>query len=80
MKNHGLITVGQSVDAAIWWFVLLDRCCQSQLLAESAGDPIEVPDELAQPGFEEQGNELAGWFQFQPWWEELMNEEPDFLN
>lgn len=79
-QNHGLITVGQSVDAAVWWFVLLERCCQSQLVAEAAGDPIEVPDELAQPGYEQQGNEFAGWFQFQPWWEELMNEAPDFLN
>ena len=78
-QNHGLVTVGGSVDSAIWWFVALERCCQSQLVAEAAGDPIDVPDELAQAGRAQQGNELAGWFQFQPWWEELMREEPDFL-
>jgi len=79
-QNHGLVTVGGSVDAAIWWFVALERCCQTQLVAEAAGDPIDVPDELAQAGFDQQGSDLSGWFQFQPWWEELMREEPDFLD
>ena len=79
-QNHGLITVGGSVDAAVWWFVALERCCQSQLVAEAAGDPIEIPDELAQAGFEQQGHDLAGWFQFQPWWDELLRDEPEFLS
>lgn len=78
-QNHGLVTVGGSVDAAVWWFVALERCCQSQLIAESAGDPIDVPDELAAMGREQQGNDFAGWFQFQPWWDELMRDEPEFL-
>ena len=79
-QNHGLITVGGSVDAAVWWFVALERSCQSQLVAEAAGDPIEIPDELAQAGFETQGHDLAGWFQFQPWWDELLRDEPEFLS
>tara|TARA_B100000686_G_C16793802_1_gene980747 strand:+ start:2065 stop:2892 length:828 start_codon:yes stop_codon:yes gene_type:complete len=78
-QNHGLITTGGSVDAAIWWFVALERTCQSQILAESAGDPIEIPNDLAISGYEQQGHDLAGWFQFQPWWEELLRDEPDFL-
>ena len=38
-QNHGIITAGGSVDAAVWWFVALERCCQSQLVAEAAGTP-----------------------------------------
>ncbi len=79
-QNHGLITCGGSVDAAVWWFVALERCCQSQLLAEAAGTPIEIPDDLAQAGYDAQGFDLAGWFQFQPWWDELVEREPEFLN
>lgn len=79
-QNHGLISTGGSVDAAVWNFVALDRCCQSQLLAESAGDPIEVTEELCIQGRETQGTDFGAWFQFQPWWDELMLEEPDFLN
>ncbi len=78
-QNHGCITTGGSVDAAVWWFVALERACQSQLLAEAAGDPVEIPDEMCQSGFDSQGHELAGWFQFQPWWDELVRDEPDFL-
>ena len=78
-QNHGIITAGGSVDAAVWWFVALERCCQSQLLAMAAGEPIEIPDELCQSGYEVQGHDLAGWFQFQPWWDELMRDEPELL-
>lgn len=79
-QNHGLITCGGSVDAAVWWFVALERCCQSQLLADAAGTPIEIPDELCRAGYEQQGGDAVGWFQFQPWWDELMRDEPDFLD
>ena len=79
-QNHGCITAGQSVDSAIWWFVALERACQSQLVAEAAGAPIEIPEHLCQESFEVQGHELAGWFNFQPWWDELCRDEPDFLN
>ncbi len=79
-QNHGLITTGGSVEAAVWWFVALERCCQSQLVAEAAGDPIEIPEELCQSGFDQQGHDFAGWFQFQPWWDELMRDEPEFLD
>ncbi|MCQ3806102.1 MAG: class II aldolase/adducin family protein [Acidimicrobiaceae bacterium] len=79
-QNHGLITCGGSVDAAVWWFVALERCCQSQLVAQAAGDPIEIPEHLCVEGYRQQGSDLAGWFQFQPWRDELMREEPEFLN
>jgi ribulose-5-phosphate 4-epimerase/fuculose-1-phosphate aldolase len=79
-QNHGLITTGGSVDAAVWWFVALERCCQTQLVAEAAGTPVEIPDELCVSGYAAQGHDLAGWFQFQPLWDELVAREPEFLN
>ena len=39
LRNHGLLTVGQSVDEAAWWFITMERSCQAQLLAEAAGTP-----------------------------------------
>ncbi|MEM7094323.1 MAG: class II aldolase/adducin family protein [Actinomycetota bacterium] len=79
-RNHGHITTGGSVDAAVWWFVALERCMQSQLLAMAAGGPVEVSDEVAQQGWEVQGHDLAGWFSFQPFWDELVAREPEFLD
>ena len=35
LRNHGLITVGRTVEEAVWWFVSMERCCQAQFLAES---------------------------------------------
>ena len=37
LRNHGLMTVGHSVDEAAWWFITMERSCQAQLLAEAAG-------------------------------------------
>lgn len=79
-QNHGIITTGGSVDSAVWWFIALERACQSQLVAMAAGTPIEVAPDLCEAGFKAQGSDLSGWFQFQPFWDELMAYEPDFLD
>jgi hypothetical protein len=36
LQNHGLLTVGETVDEAAWWFITMERSCQAQLLAEAA--------------------------------------------
>ncbi|KAL3436895.1 class II aldolase/adducin N-terminal [Aspergillus tetrazonus] len=36
LQNHGLLTVGQSVDEAAFWFISLDKTCHAQLLADAA--------------------------------------------
>ena len=43
LRNHGLLTVGHTVDEAAWWFITMDRSCQAQLLAEAAGQPHRIP-------------------------------------
>ena len=79
-QNHGLITTGGTVDAAVWWFIALERACQSQLVAEAAGDPIIIPEAFAEDGHRTQGSDLAGWFQFQPFWDEIVHDQPEFLD
>ena len=32
----GLLTVGQSVDEAAFWFISLDKTCHAQLLVDAA--------------------------------------------
>jgi ribulose-5-phosphate 4-epimerase/fuculose-1-phosphate aldolase len=36
LKNHGLLTVGQTVDEAAYLFTLMERTCQAQLLVDGA--------------------------------------------
>ena len=78
-RNHGLLTVGSTVDEAAWWFVTMERSCQAQLLAEAAGTPMPVDDAAARLTREQIGHSLAGWFQFQPLVQDVLAEEPDVL-
>ncbi|ODQ82279.1 hypothetical protein BABINDRAFT_10742 [Babjeviella inositovora NRRL Y-12698] len=36
LQNHGLLTVGQTVDEAAYLFTLMERTCQAQLMADAA--------------------------------------------
>jgi ribulose-5-phosphate 4-epimerase/fuculose-1-phosphate aldolase len=79
LRNHGLLTVGHSVDEAAWWFIAMDRACQSQLLAEAAGTPIPIAEEDARLTATQVGNHTIGWFNFQPLYEMIVRRQPDLL-
>jgi ribulose-5-phosphate 4-epimerase/fuculose-1-phosphate aldolase len=80
LRNHGLLTVGHSVDEAAWWFITMERSCQSQILAESAGKPIAIDRANALKTREQVGSHMAGWFQFQPLWNKITREQPDLFD
>jgi ribulose-5-phosphate 4-epimerase/fuculose-1-phosphate aldolase len=79
LRNHGLLTVGRTIDEAVWWFITMDRSCQAQLLAEAAGKPVKIAHEHAVTTRHQVGNEYGGWFQFQPLWNKIAREEPDLF-
>jgi ribulose-5-phosphate 4-epimerase/fuculose-1-phosphate aldolase len=79
LRNHGLLTVGKTVDEAAWWFITMERSCQAQLLAEAAGKPIHIAPENALVTRSQVGSSYAGWFQFQPLWAKISREEPDLF-
>jgi ribulose-5-phosphate 4-epimerase/fuculose-1-phosphate aldolase len=80
LRNHGLLTVGHTVDAAVWWFITMERSCQVQLLAEAAGTPVLIDEENATQTQKVVGSPLAGWFSFQPLYERIVREQPDLLD
>ncbi|MEO5678318.1 MAG: class II aldolase/adducin family protein [Acidimicrobiales bacterium] len=80
LRNHGLLTVGHTVDAAAWWFITMERSCQAQLLAMSAGTPIPIDHETATLTQPQVGSELGGWFSFQPLYQRIVREQPDLLD
>ena len=80
LQNHGLLTVGRSVDEAAWWFIRMESCCQTQLLAEAAGTPKLISHEAALQVRGEQGGGIAGWFTFQPLYEQIVAAQPDLLD
>lgn len=80
LRNHGLLTVGQSVDEAVWWFITMERSCQAQLLASAAGEPVLIDQEMARTTRGQVGSHLAGWFSFKPLFARIVREQPDLLD
>ncbi len=80
LQNHGLLTVGETVEAAAWWFITMERSCQAQLLAEAAGTPKLIDPEVAAATYNTVGNSLAGQFQFKPLFDGIVAEQPDMFD
>jgi len=77
LQNHGLLTVGNSVDEAAFWFMSLDKTCHAQLLvdAASAGSghkKIIIADEEAQFTHDQIGTPEKGWLAFQGYYDEIL--------
>ncbi|MEO6570307.1 MAG: class II aldolase/adducin family protein [Ilumatobacteraceae bacterium] len=79
-QNHGLFTVGSSIDEAVFWFVTMERSCQAQLMAMAAGTPIEIRDEYASHTLAAAGSPFAGWLSFQPLWQEICRTDPELFD
>lgn len=81
LQNHGLLTVGETVESAVWWYITMERSCQAQLLAEAAATPpIPIAHAVAEKTKNHVGSEIAGWCCFQPLWDKILKLQPDFLN
>jgi ribulose-5-phosphate 4-epimerase/fuculose-1-phosphate aldolase len=77
LQNHGLLTVGDSVEAAAYRFWIFDRSAQVQLAALAAGDPVLIDHQVATDLAEEKP---FSWYNFQPMWQQIVREQPDLLN
>ncbi|EWG54271.1 hypothetical protein FVEG_12527 [Fusarium verticillioides 7600] len=71
LGNHGIMTVGPTIEATIAWFVLLERCCQIQLLADASsagsGKPLlTIGEHEAKSTWEAVGTTGNGYFQGLP--------------
>ena len=79
LQNHGLLTVGTSVDAAVANFVLMDSCCQSQLLAQAVGELKLISHDIAIKTKQANGSELVTWGNFQPLYQVVTQQDNSFL-
>jgi len=71
LQNHGLLTCGRTIEAAVFWFMSLEKCCHAQLMADAAagargGETIKIDDKDAAYTYENIGTEQAGWFSAKP--------------
>jgi ribulose-5-phosphate 4-epimerase/fuculose-1-phosphate aldolase len=80
LQNHGVLTVGASVEAAVWRYYALENACQVQLLAEAAGPTKPMPEAVARHTAGQVGTEIGGLYAFQPYWDVITEEEPDLFD
>jgi len=80
LRNHGLLTVGHSVDEAVWWFITMERSCQAQLLAEAAGTPVLIDHDSATLTASQVGSHISGYVSFQPLYAKITREQPDLFD
>ncbi|KAI0160450.1 putative aldolase [Xylariaceae sp. FL1272] len=67
LMNHGLLTVGQTVDEAAYLFCLMERSCKIQLMVEASGLPKRyISDEEAAYNFKMASTPETLYIEFQP--------------
>jgi ribulose-5-phosphate 4-epimerase/fuculose-1-phosphate aldolase len=81
-QNHGLLTASRhSIEAAAFWFIALERCCQQQLMVDATGvTPRLVSPERSRYSREHVGSEYIGWLHFQPIYEQIAQSQPDMFD
>ncbi|MDA9218284.1 class II aldolase/adducin family protein [Burkholderiaceae bacterium] len=81
-QNHGLLTASrQSIEAAAFWFIALERCCRQQLLVDATGQtPLLIPPDRSRYSREHVGSEYIGWLHFQTIYEHLAKTQPDMFD
>lgn len=76
-RNHGLFTVGHSVEEAVFWFLRMERACEQTLRAWAAGTPVEIDDATATLACKQIGSHMAGWYSLKPLMDKILAEQPD---
>ncbi|OAL04735.1 arad-like aldolase/epimerase [Phaeosphaeriaceae sp. SRC1lsM3a] len=70
LRNHGLLTVGETVDEAAYLYTLMERSCEIQLMVEAAaanGLPkVYVDEEAAAYTFKMASDPESLYWEFQP--------------
>ncbi|MEI9939053.1 MAG: class II aldolase/adducin family protein [Pseudomonadota bacterium] len=79
LQNHGVLTVGPSLEAAVWRYFAFENACHAQLLAEAAGAVKPIPHDVAKHTAEQTGNDAGGFYAFQPYFDLISREEPDLF-
>jgi L-ribulose-5-phosphate 4-epimerase len=76
-RNHGLWTVGDTVESAAWRFIAFENAARGQLLAQAAGQPDYHPPAV---GSSAERREIGAWLSFLPLYDQVARDEPDVFD
>lgn len=65
LRNHGIISVGRTLESAIAFYVRLEQLCESQLMADAAGVPVAFEEVDETDIFALYGGEEEAYFEAQ---------------
>ena len=70
------------MDACVFWFISLEKCCHSQLLADAAAggkgiSTLKIDEEDAAFTYKSVGTPRAGWFSAKPAFDVMIKEVGD---
>lgn len=80
LQNHGILVATQSIEATIYFFISMEKCCQVQMMADQAAAARGQRTRLIDPetAAETQkilANDIGGWFDGIPEFQLLEHEE-----
>ena len=62
LRNHGLLTVGQTIDECVGFYVLMERTAEAHM---KAPDGLAIGEEAAMEAYRNVGGHKSGWHYFQ---------------
>jgi len=81
LPHRGILTIGNTIDSAVAWYIMLEKQCEVQLLADAAaagganeeddGKAVKLKDDEVQFYAGEFGSERAGYFAAQPYFQTI---------
>lgn len=80
LKNHGILTTGKCVESAAFRYIALESACQIQMLAVAAGGGDPIPDDIGRHTHSQIGTEIACIGSYEPYWQKIIQHEPDVLD
>lgn len=80
LQNHGLLVATNSIDATLHYFIVLEKSCHVQLMAEAAAAsrgqlPITISDKEAEETYKVVGTLRDAWFGARPQFQMLEHRE-----
>jgi hypothetical protein len=58
----------------------MERSCQAQILAQAAGTPVLIDDDMARKTYRQVGSPISCYLSFQPLWDMITREQPDLFD
>jgi ribulose-5-phosphate 4-epimerase/fuculose-1-phosphate aldolase len=82
LRNHGLLTVGETVAEAFYWMYYLEQSCRIQIAAQSSGARLTMPsgEVLDRTSNQFISETNKGWLPWQALRRKLDREQPDYRN